>query len=82
MRCWKNSFNPNYAQKPSADINVAKLFPYQQESARLTVFGRVCRLGRWRDFARRRPVMTNLMQEVNGFTNEQNLEGGDDNEVM
>lgn len=40
-----------------------------------TVFGRVRGLGRWRDFARRRSVVANLMQEVDGFTDQQNLGG-------
>lgn len=39
----------------------------------LTVFGRVSRLGHWRDFTRRRPVMANLMQEVDGLADQQNL---------
>lgn len=45
----------------------------KNEREKLTVFGRVRRLGRCRDFARRRSVMTDLMQEVDGLTNQQNL---------
>jgi len=47
----------------------------RRESESLTIFGRVRRRGRRRDLARRRPVATDLMQEVDGFTDEQNLEG-------
>lgn len=43
-----------------------------------TIFRCVCRLGCWCDFARRRSVVTNLMQEVDGFTDQQNLEGRDE----
>lgn len=47
----------------------------------LTIFGRVCRFGGWCDFAWWRSVVTNLMQKVNGFADQENLEGpegGDD----
>lgn len=41
-----------------------------------TVFGRVCRFGGWRDLAGRRSVVTDLMQEVDGLSDEQHLRGG------
>lgn len=42
-----------------------------------TVFGRVCWLGDRSDFARWCSVMTNLMQEVDGFTNQEHLESSE-----
>lgn len=41
----------------------------------LTIFGCVCRLGHWRDFAWRCSVVAHLMQEVDGFADQQNLGG-------
>lgn len=40
-----------------------------------TVFGRVCGFGCWRDLAGRRSVVTDLMQEVDGLSDEQHLRG-------
>lgn len=48
----------------------------------LTIFRCVSRLGCRRDFAWRCSVVTNLVQEVDGFANEQNLERrGDEDEL-
>ena len=41
---------------------------------RLTIFGVVAGVGSWCDFARWGPIVTHLVQKVNGFSNQQNLE--------
>lgn len=43
-------------------------------SGTLTVFGCVYRLGHGCDFARWGSIVAHLMQEVDGFTNQENLD--------
>jgi len=51
-----------------------------RQSEGVTIFRGICGFGRWCDLAWWRSVVTHLMQEVNGFANQQDLtnpEGGD-----